>query len=372
MQLRPMRSTLLFLALAAAAGTASADTIHLVDGKTIDKVEIVSELVGGVSYKVDGKGSEKLVDADEVLMIEYSRLPQQVDAAETLVTDGALAEAADELMAFARGVIDGTNRKVRQKWAPAYAIHRALELRMSMGDLEGLQEAVGLLVSSQPDSRHVPAALVTEASALRMSDKASEARKTLEKLRAMIGEKGLSQRWTLELELAEILADGDLSGQAKRDRLIEVAGQAGRKYPTVRSRANLAEGQTFLEGNTQDYASARGIFEKIVADPKADAETLAGAFTGLGDCIYFPAAKKKESGADVQEEMVQALMAYMRVVVNYKEQSGYVPKAMFLAGRVFDFLETDEGKSNARRLYAGVINTYPDTSWADEARKVRR
>jgi len=261
---------------------------------------------------------------------------------------------------------------VRQAWAPGYALDRVIHLRMSVGDFAGVIKAADQLVEKVPDSRHVPSALLDKAQAQVRQDKAPAAKTTLDALRDMISTKGLSKRWSLELELAEIQIDPALKGQAKRDRLIEVGGQAGNAYPTVRNRARVVEGETYLEGSKPDFASAKGIFEKIVADPKADNATLAAAYTGLGDCLFNTAAEKLKAGQDANDDLLEALLSYMRVVVNYEDQPAYASKSMFFAGRVFDYLGDDISKSNARRLYTTVIQNYPQTNWAAEARSFRK
>jgi len=358
-------------ALLALAAPALADTIFLVDGSTLEDVDVVEERLDGVTYKAKGKSGTDSVDPDKVLMIEYRRLPKLLDEAETLIADGAILDGIDRLDLFVEGVLSGENRRDRQAWAPAHAMDRILHLRMSVGDLDGVIKAADRLVDKAPGSRHVPSAMLDKAFAQRMQGKGAASQATLDDLRSMITEKGLSKRWSLELELAEVLGNEGLKGQAKRDRLIEVAGQASTTYPTVRNRARVAEGETYLEGSKPDYAAAQKIFQAIVADPKADHATLAGAYTGLGDCLFNTAAEKVKAGETANDELLEALLAYMRVVVNYEDQPSYVPKAMFYAGRVFDYLGDDISKDNARRLYTAVIQNYPGSTWAAEARNFR-
>jgi tetratricopeptide (TPR) repeat protein len=373
MKLRLLRSApAAALLLALGAAPALADTIYMVDGSTLTDVEVVKEQFDGVTYKSKGKSGEDRVDADKVLLIEYRRLPRQIDEAETLIGDGAILDGIDTLSQFVEDVLSGKNRRDRQPWAPGYALDRILHLRMGIGDLDGVVRAADRLVEKVPDSRHAPSALLDKAQAQRMQGKGPAAQATLDTLREMIAAKGLSKRWSLELELAEVLGNTGLKGQAKRDRLIEVAGQAGTAWPMVRSRARVAEGETWLEGDKPDYQKALKIFEDIVADPKADHATLAGAYTGLGDCLFNTAAEEIRGGGQADDELLEALLAYMRVVVNYDDQPGYVPKAMFYAGRVFDYLGDDVSKSNARRLYTAVIRDYPRSDWAAEARNYRK
>ena len=62
----------------------------------------------------------------------------------------------------------------------------------------------------------------------------------------------------------------------------------------------------------------------------------------------------------------------MRVVVSYKNQLAYVPKAMFYAGRCFQLLADDEfADEKADKLYKKLIRTFDGTRWANEARAFR-
>lgn len=356
------------------AGAARADVVYLVDGSTLVDVDVQAETLTGVTYRQKGKNDLQTVAPDQVLSIEYKRVPSTIDEADGLARDGALEDAIDRYEEFVAGIESGENKRDRQAWAPAYALQRAIELRTSLGDAEGVIKAVDALLAKAPDSRHVPAALLAKAEAHKALGRDAQATQALDDLRAMIEAKGLSKRWTLELQLAEVLLNPDSRGQAKRDRLVEIAGQAEKAYPGVANRARVSEGQTYLEGTKQDFAAARKVFEKILADPKADDDTLAGAYTGMGDCLFHEAASKPGAdGAPAPKELEDALMAYMRVAVNYRDQTRYAAKAMFFAGRIFDLLgESDVNKANARRLYGAVMQNYPGSEWAREAGNFRR
>jgi hypothetical protein len=374
---RPLRSAVLSALLLPAllAGAASADVLYLIDGSTLVDVDIETETLRGVTYKRKGKNEVETVAPDQVLSIEYKRLPSMLDEADGLARDGALQDAIDRYDVFVEGIESGENRRDRQAWAPAYALQRVVELRTSLGDAEGVITAADALLAKAPDSRHAPAALLAKAEAQKSLGKDSGVRQALDDLRAMIEAKSLSKRWSLELELAEVLFNPELKGQAKRERLIEISGQAGKTYPGVANRARVSEGETYLEGSTRDFAAARKAFEKILADPKADDTTMAGAYTGMGDCLFHEAASKTQKGGPpASAELESALMAYMRVAVNYRDQTRYAPKAMFYAGRAFDLLGEDDevNKANARRLYGAVIQNYPGSEWAREAGNFRR
>ena len=60
----------------------------------------------------------------------------------------------------------------------------------------------------------------------------------------MITAKGLSKRWSLELELAEVLGNEGLKGQSKRDRLIEIVDS--RTYAVNLATLEIPEGRRLV------------------------------------------------------------------------------------------------------------------------------
>jgi hypothetical protein len=179
----------------------------------------------------------------------------------------------------------------------------------------------------------------------------------------------MSQRWELECELARVLFDGSLKGSSRREKLADVSGRAGRRFPTVRNRADVAEAETWLDA--REFEKAEQVFQRIVDDPKADASTLAAAYTGYGDC-RFQRAFAMGDGTDKDKLYRSALLSFMRVVVVYGDQVRYVPKAMLLAARIFDQADDEVSKERAQRLYRTVMRLYEGSSWAQEARGFKK
>ncbi len=352
------------------APAATADRIVLVDGGALEGVEVVDELLSGVTYRLPGESGERRVDPDEVLRIEYGRLPPELDQAEALIRGGDPAAALERLSLFVDSVLHGVTRKDRPLWAPGYALDRSARLRLGLGDLGGAARAADLLMQERPVSRHMPSALLIKAEALRGQGAAPAAEATLSSLRALIAAEGLSARWSLELELFEIRADTSLSEIERRERLTAIARRAEPAYPSVRSRALVAAAESYLAGEASDFDRAREVFEQVVADPRADRDALAAAYTGLGDCWFHAATATVRAGA--KDDLEKALLAYMRVVISYGDQAGYVPKAMYFAGRASDLLGEAPSSRNARRLYRAVISSYPTSPWAAEARNLRQ
>ncbi len=350
-----------------------ADRIYLTNGSTIEG-DVLRETLQGVIYRAKSKSGEQIASADTVIKVEFTKLPASLNNAEEDVGDNNLASASELFEAFADGVISG-DKKEKAEWAPAHALRRAIEVNQSIASKESLGRVVALadkLITKLPDSRHVTFAFMAKADALRELGKGDEALAAAGALKELVSTKGLGESFKLEADLLEVLMDAALRGPQRRNRLIEIGSQAGSAHPVVRNRARVAEAETYLEGDVKDYAKALKLYEGVVKDPKADAATLAGAYTGLGDCLFQQGVDKLKAGAeDALNTLKEAALAYLRVVVVYKDQSRYVPRAMYYCGRTFDLMGEDQ-KANARKMYGTVISQYPGSNWATEAKNQRR
>ncbi len=353
-------ATLLFAAL-----PATADTIHLLDGKSLDEVTVVAETFKEITYKDASK--RKTVKTDDVLRVEFSAKSTLVDRADTAADEGQLFDAIADLETYVDGQI-ASGKKPRYAWEPAYAMHRLIQLNSMVGDAQHLIEAADKLIANAPDSRFAPEAFLAKAKTQFLTGDSSGANKTLKDFLNMIQGKQLSQRWSLEHKLASAQYDSALKGQKLRDKLKSISSQAGGAFPKVKNAAEVAIAESLVEAKKLDEAEP--IFTRITDNPKASAETLAAAYTGLGDCLFKRATQS--SGEAREKLLVEAKLAYMRVVVVYKDQVRYVPKAMFWAGRVFDESEDEGDKERAQKLYAKVMREYQGNEWADEAKGFRK
>jgi tetratricopeptide (TPR) repeat protein len=366
-----MKSLLHFFGLACAAlalgtGAATADTIYLLNGKSLEDVSIKEENFKEIEYRSGSKTSR--VRTDDVLRIEFSGKSPVVDRGDTAAADGQVFDAIGDFEVYVEGWIN-SGKTPRYKWEPAYAMYRLIELNGAVGELPALVSAADKLIEKRPDSRYVPMAFLAKAEAQHASGNSAAAQKTLKSFLAIIQAQSLSQRWMIEQKLATALFDSTLKGSKLRDALDKISTQAGSQFPRVRNRAEVAIAESLLA--SKKFKEAEPIFEDIIESSRAEPITLAAAYTGLGDCLF-------KRGADAKDEATrmrllnQAVTAYMRVVVVYKDQTEYVPKAMFWAGRVFDELGEDSHKENAQKLYRKVMVEYRGSAWADEAKAFRK
>ncbi len=359
-----------WLAVASLLCHAGADNIYLTDGRSLTDVTVVSESIKEVSYREKGKTTDVKLPSDGVLRITFLPLPKAIDAAETMAADGNVEDAIDQLKTFAESVLDGSNKTVKQSWAPAHALYRAMELAGSIGDQKTVVALSDLLTSKIRDSRRTPIAFLTKAQAQRAIADAEGAKATAEALRALALEHGLSRRWTLEADLIVVMADSSLSLEKRREQLKGIVTSAGNEFRAVGNRARVFEAESWIEGSTKEFGKAIEIFQTVSGDASADGDTLAGAFAGLGDCLF----QEAQSAEPSQKEglLEDAVIAYLRVSLLYPEHSGYAAKATFFAGRVFETMQSEQSKLRARRMYKTVMDRYPQSDWAQQAKSARR
>ncbi|MFT6364014.1 MAG: hypothetical protein ACJAZ8_002437 [Planctomycetota bacterium] len=367
-----MRTLALLCGLALAAAPSFADTIHTADGKTITDCTIVTEGIDKVTYK-SGR-NEREIDAQDVISIEYSKKPRALSEADGPLMDGDLETASIILNDYVGAIVSGASDERKYKWAPAHAAWRVVELRQAMGDLEGVATAASRIIANFSDTRYLPGAYLAKADAFYWNDNAKGAQDTLKAFDSAITSAGLPERWRMECDLALVLTNDQLGATTRRLNLEEIADRAGSRFATVKNRALVAKGESYLQeilGSpkkaTKNVPAALADFEAVLKDPKADDTTLAGAYVGLGDCIFHSAAKSKD-----RAELKRALLAYLRVAAVYPEQGRYVAKALFYAGRSFDLMGDEESMERAKIMYNQVGVKYPGSNWAKEARNFLR
>ncbi|MFT5198935.1 MAG: tetratricopeptide (TPR) repeat protein [Planctomycetota bacterium] len=350
------------------ASPSLADRIFKTDGSTLDDVTIVSEGLDEVEYKPASGRNKKTIGSHEVLSIVFERMPTQLDSAEAAMGDELYLDAVNDLEEFLSRFASKPPRTY--PWAVPYALYRLVEVYQVAGEYPSVVTAADRVLTEAPDSRYAIMAHLTKIEALNLMGEEADLKSAVATFSAFVTAKSLPARWRLEAELRGVLFDRTLKGSKRRDKLNEVVSAAGKDSPIVKNRAMVAIGESFL--TERKVNDAQRTFTQVLADPKADDFTLAGAHTGLGDCLYQKSEKKNSEGEDAAEDFKKAALEYMRVVVVYGDQLQYVPKAMFFAGRCFQEMGDDEGERRAQQLYSKLARTYPNSKAAKEAKSFRR
>lgn len=359
-----IRPSALLLVAAALTSSLRADTIRLLDGTSIDNVQVVSEGLKEVTYKEGNK--EKTVDSATVAAVEFDKKPKEVDEAEGLIGEEDLEGAVDTFDAYVDSMLDKKSPG-SFKWAPAYAAWKAVEVRARVADTAGLRSAAERVVKSFADTRYAPHAYLAKASAELQLGQAPAAQATLVEFATLVEEQELGQRWQLECKLSQLEADDKLKGDARRAELEKVAGQAG-DLPATRTRAQVLVGESFLAdargnaGAAKDLrAKARTAFKKVIDDKDAPREALAAAYCGLGESLFLLGAD-----ADDKAQLQEAALALLRVTTTYRDNGQYVSRALYLAMRCFDLMQVPGRKADMR---AELLALFPASVWAAEAKK---
>ncbi len=355
------RLFLSFASLVAVAPFGWADTIHKTDGTMVEDASVATESLVEVAFTKSR--SDQTIPSDQVLRVEFAQYPQEVDEALAYLGEGDFLSAMQTLDTYVDSQIARSTER-RFKWAPAFAAWRVLEIRTQVADYPGAVKAAKRLTDNFPDSRYAPDAYLMKANVERWMGKTADAVATLDKLTGVIGSKSLSKRWDLACRLAKVLADPSKVGPAQRADLASIASEAGTTYPNVRNHARLAEGESYLVEAERKSASeannlrdqARKVFDDLVADGASDDTVLAGAYTGLGDCLFFAGA-----AADDKTILKNAATQYLRVVLNHETESQYVPKALYYAFRCFQIMGDTSKKNDMKRELRSL---YPDSPWA--------
>ncbi|QDU86302.1 hypothetical protein Pla163_34530 [Planctomycetes bacterium Pla163] len=377
MDLRTVLSTSLLSFAAAAsllAGDATADTIRLASGETIDGIKIQEETLNIVAYS---KGStSREVPSDQVLSISYEEYPNLVKKAEEAAAEGDIFAAIESYDLYVEGQLANPNER-KFKWAPAYAANRAVELNRAVGNYAAVVDAANRLLGNYAESRFVPSTYLAKAEAQRYTDDAAGAKATLDALAALVKSEKLSERYAFDVELALLEIDKGLSLGDRMKRVERLITQAGSKYPTVRRRAELLAGQTNVDeakaaSDAADVEAALVAAEKrfgtLLDSADSSDEVRAGSYVGLGDVYFFRANGEAEGLAKAGNE-------YLKVTVLYPGERRYLVRALYEGGRCFYELGRLNGsevdQARAQRIFARLGNEFPDSNLTEKAKKLR-
>lgn len=361
----PRRALALLAALSLSPSAVPlADTLRLLDGKSIPNVQVVSEGLKEVTYK-EGK-ADKSAPSDTVLGVDYEKKPKPIEDAEAFLIQEDLDSARETYEAY----VDAALAKpvpAQFKWAPPQAAWRALELRGAVVDLEGVKAGAKRLIQSFPESRFVPLAFLAKANAELQSGQAAQAQGTLGELSGLVTAQSLPKRWALECRLGQIQADASLKPESRRNEFERVQAEA-RDLPMLQARAQVLIGETYLAEAAANQAGSKGLREKartaflgVVEDDSASRADLAAAHAGLGETLFL-------QGADASDKALlqEAVLHLLRVVTLFRNEGNAVARSFFYAMRCFDLMPDPRRKFEMK---GELLARYPGTSWAEQAKK---
>ena len=113
--MKPHGPHVLFLvaSLSTLPSLSRADTIHRIDGGTIDGVEVLEESLSLVVYKAGNQ--QRDIPADQVLRVDFKSYPKQLEGAVASVEEEDYLGALDGFEEFVESQIESPRE--RRKWA---------------------------------------------------------------------------------------------------------------------------------------------------------------------------------------------------------------------------------------------------------------
>jgi len=351
-----------------AASPALADKIYLTDGSIVSDADVSAETISSVTYTVGDSRSEKEVASELVLRVEYSEVPDAFSTAEVDTENEAFESAGAGYSDYVE------NRGVRDRqhpWAPAAARYRLVQLYRYMNNMSGMASAVESLKTDVPDSRYIPVALVDLADQRLLNGDESGALEVIDELEAGANSAQFPQRWKLEAEVRRPFAEGRLTGEALERALAQTAKDAA-AFATVKGYANVGRAESLLGRGQIDEAIEAA--RSVTTSSGASRSVMAKAYLLLGEGLFRKAEAQSRAGdpEGAKEVFREARLAYMRVVVSYPFQYGFVAPAALGAGRCFIQIKDENWGDNAISLFRFVRRKFQGSDWATEALQAER
>jgi len=325
--------------------------------------EVVDWGIDKVTYKIEGVPQVQSVDASKIKDVYYDpqNVPQGLARGKSLADAGNSAEARETLDRVAKD-------SGAPPWARAEAAFVAAKTFADDGDSAGAVQALGEFKKAFKDSKWVLQATEIRANALLKLGKVNEARDEFASLKNIVG----SGDNALQVDYYLIWLDEKVAAKAKDQAGIQKAKSG---YEALLTKLSGKSSMDVLARRCQvgvasclielgQHGEAKTLLEKMIKDAN-DQRVLAAAYNMLGTATWRAAPSKKE-------EMRQALLHYLRVVVLYGDASGAeddCAEAMFHAGELFRELR-DQGPdwmARARREWTEVKARFPGTIWAQKA-----
>ena len=343
------------------------DEIILVSGKVLRVQRVISETYGEVRYKTTG-GAEGSKGSHLVARVDHNLGPSPLDDFAQAVD---LMEAGDFRIAIQvfNDVLDDSKvmkETGRYSWVKQHTLFRQAGCMASLADHEGVAITVDRLLAEVPNTFFFAPALMMKADAHVMADNTSDALEVLKVLSRAVETEGLPERWARESELGSLLMDSGISGKEKESKLQQLVEKNLESFPTVSSRARVEIGNAMVADNR--HGDAERFFRLIIQDGQATDNTLAAAYSGLGDCSYHRGLQK-EDVESARPDFEEALLSHLRVVTLFKSAVHRVPRSMFYAGMALHRMNTESSRKQARRLASRLNRDFPRSSWAARIKK---
>lgn len=342
--------------LLALAAPQAGDQIVRLDGTILTVDRVLTETFTEVTYK---RGSQEgKVSSDQVLEVVHSLAHRDVAEFKDAMEAKADADYPKAIAAFNSVLADRELwEEARHSWTRQHALFQIMNCYAATGNGEQVVAHADRLLQEVPDTFFYGHALTMKAQALFDRGNASGAESAFQQLQGDVKSKGLPELWAREAELGlAVLAKGGTPADKQR-RLEGIAEKNKDSHPSVASRARVEVGNAMVEA--EQYKDAKARFQAIVDSGKADRDTLAAAWSGLGDCAYNLGLREQEPKA-AAVHFEEATLHYLRLAASYPEVFRLVPRALCHAGMSMVRIGKRE---DAFAIANKMRRNYPSSEW---------
>ncbi|MHC4942931.1 MAG: tetratricopeptide repeat protein [Planctomycetota bacterium] len=331
---------------------------------TVDKV--IGETYKEIRYKL--RSSEKTITTDKVEEIIYYDVPTAFKNGLAFVEKGEYENALNsfQLAMEARGVRD---------WIQVYSLFEKAKAYQQWGlsdnsKFKNAVETFNELLDQAPETRFYAEVLFGLAMSYSLSGDLANAVKAFDQLAQEAYEKKLGVIWEARAKYEKALAqmNGGKYDDAERDLRSAMTfateqAKTVKDDPGLQATLNRIAGLARLNQGTvlikkKKNSDARRFFEEILNNTSSSRDAQAGAMCGLGECLL---SEKKLKEA--QEQFATAKVLYFDLA----EEGA---RATYFLGELCLELKDKEPnyKKRAKDYFQEVIDLYPETSWAKQAR----
>lgn len=346
-------STTLLLALAAPQ---SGDQIVFLDGTVLQVERVLTENYTEVTYKKSNQEGKK--PADQVQEVRHSLTPRDLgdfkDALDAMDdSDYAKAVAAFNVVLADKDL----QSEARYAWTRQHALKNMMLCYAATGNMTQVAATADRLLLEVPDTFFYGRALLTKAQALQDKGDAAGAAAAYQQLLNDVGAKGLPEIWSREAELGLAISAKGGTPTEKQRKLEGLAEKNKDQFPSVANRARVEVGNAMVE--SEQFKDAKARFQGIVDGGLAARETMASAYSGLGDCAYNMGLREQDTkkAAALYEE---AALHFLRTAATYPEAFRLVPRALCHAGMSMVRIQKRE---DAIAIANKLKRNYPSSEW---------
>ncbi len=351
-----MIATLSAVFCLALAAPQSGDQIIRLDGTILNVDRVLSETYTEITYK---RGSQEgKISAEQVQEVQHGLAARDLAEFKDAVDFMTDAEYAKAIAAFTSVLADkDLQSEARFAWTRQHALFNMMRSYAATGNMDQVVAHADRLLKDVPDTFFYGQALLMKAQALQDRGNTAGAEAAFGQLQSDVKSKGLPELWNREAELGlTTLAQGGAPADKQR-KLEGLAEKNKEQYPSVANRARVEVGNAMVAA--EQYADAKARFLAIVNGGQADRDTMAAAWSGLGDCAYNLGLREqdlKKAGAFFED----AALNYLRIAALYPEAFRFVPRALCHAGMSMVRMQKRE---DALAIAGKLRRNYPNSEW---------